>query len=323
MAGQASNIGWIAIGKQSAKGTAASVPTIKLPVRSGGVGPQKRIGRYATTDIGRDRGPEYVSGVAVSGGWECYMEPAAMGLLWYLVLGANADSGAGPFVHTGTPANDLPYCTIWDSTGSTPLVEKFTDVKIGSMTIAGSAGEPWICSIGDVMGLTATYGDTAGDALTILSPAGYLFPEVFAAVKFDTVAQAVSRLEIGVTNGVSPYQADGYLYTDIDPGQREVTLAFDTRWGGPTAFPDYKTYYYGAGTTLVTTAPATHAFQVIITRSASLKQQIDMPQVKYVIARPVKDAGGDPLAITVAGDVEKPSGSSIVTVASTDSAATV
>src|SRR6266540_1190982 len=323
MAGQASNIGWIAVGKQSAKGTPATAPAIKLPVRSGGMGPDKRTGRYATTDIGRDRGPEYVSGVGVVGACECYMEPAAMGLLWYLVMGANADAGAGPYTHTATPANDLPYCTIWDSTGSTPLVERFVDCKIGSMTISGSAGEPWMCSIANVAGISADYANTAADALAILSPAGLLFPEAFAAVKFATVAQSVHRLEISVNNNVSPYQADGFTFSDIDPGQREVTLSCDTRWTGPTTWPDYKTYYYGAGTTLVTTVPAVQAFQVIITRSASLKQQIDMPQFKYVIARPQHDSGGDPIAITIVGDVEKPSGANIMTIVSTDSSTTV
>jgi hypothetical protein len=48
---------------------------------------------------------------------------------------------ADPWTHTATPANALPYLTIWRSVGGV-VFEKYTDCKINSMTIDGQAGAP-------------------------------------------------------------------------------------------------------------------------------------------------------------------------------------
>ncbi len=322
MAGIPSNIGWIAMAKQTAKGSAASAPTVKLLVRSGGIGPQKGTSRYETTDIGRAPGGMFVNNVGVQGAFECYAEPGAMALLWYLLLGANADAGAGPYTHTATPSTDIPYCTIWDSTGGT-LTEKYVDCKIGSLTLSGDAGNPLIVSIDNVFGLAATYADTGADALAALAPAGYLFYEAQGAFKYDTVAQTTHRFSMTFDNNLSPYQADAITYSDVDPGNITIDASFECRWTGPTAFPAYKTEFYGGGTTLVSTVPSNHAFQVIWTRTSSLKLQLDLPQTKWVVTRPEKDSGGDPLNAAVSMFAEKPSGSAMITATSTDSTATV
>jgi hypothetical protein len=321
VAGISSALGWVAIAKQSAKGTPAGAPTIKLKLSAApSIAPIKERGRYEVTDIGRDAGPGYTSRLAVGGSFQCYMEPAAMALLWYLVLGANADAGAGPYTHTATPANDLPYCTIWRSVGGV-LTERFVDCKIGSVSIEGTSGNPFAVSIA-FDGLSATYGDATGDALAALEPAGYLFPELFAALKFDTVAQKCHALRFGIANNLSPHQSDDYFNDDVDPGKREVTLGVDFRFTGPTAFPDYKTLLYGAGTALVP-AVSTHAFQVILTRSAGLKQQIDLPQVTYTPWSPQPDPAGTPIEAGLACEVEKPAAGVIATIVSTDAATTV
>jgi hypothetical protein len=316
-------LGTIAIAKQTGKGVAATNPTQKFKLQAPpSLMPLKARGRYAVTDLGRDPGPAYTSGIGVGGEFSVYMEPAAMALLWYLVLGANADSGAGPYDHTATPANDLPYCTIWRMVGSV-VFEKYVDCKLGRLAGSGTSGNPFVLTLG-VSGITATL-EAADTGLAALDPAGLLFPELEAALKIDTVARAVHKLDFEVNNNVSPYQADSYKYSDIDPGKREVSLSMAMRFAGLTAFPDYQGFWYGAGALPrdLTPVVGTHAFEVTITRAVGLKQKLTMPQITYAGVPIEPDPGGDPIEIELACEVEKAAGVPVITVVSTDAAATV
>jgi hypothetical protein len=326
VAGVSSAIGWIALAKQTAKGSLASAPTIKFKLAAApSLAPVKNRGRYAVTDIGRDPGPGYTSQLGGGGGFQVYAEPTAMGLIWYLLLGANADGGSSPnYTHTATPTSDIPYCTIWSHVAGN-ITEKYGDAKLGSGVLEGTAGSPFTLSVDGIQALSVLFGDAGADALAALEPAGLLFPEMLGTAKFDTVAQRIHHLRIGVNNNISGYQADDYFMVDVDPGKREVEFACDTRYSSPTgAFPGYRREYFGsdAGTTLVP-AVVSHAVDVTIARNANLSQQITLPQVTWTPSRPQPDPGGDPLTTSIVAAVEKPAAGSIMTVVSKDQAATV
>lgn len=321
MSGISSRIGTVAFAKQTAKGAAAANPAVKLMMNgSPSLAPVKERGRFAMTDSGRDQGPGFTSGMRVEGDIPVYLHPDAMANLLYYALGSNADSGTNPnYTHTITPANDVPWVTIWRMVGGV-IFEQFVDCKVNSLRIEGQAGQPLTATL-SVIGITAN--KLASDtALAAVTSQPYIYPESNGLLKIDTVAQRISGWSIGVDNGLSGFQADDYFFSDIDPGARTVTASFQTRFTGLSAFPDYQGFYYGAGSVLTPTV-GTHAIDFTVQRTANLSLQLLAPQVTYAAVPVQPDPGGAPIGLEIACEVEKPSGSPIVTAVVKDQNTTV
>jgi hypothetical protein len=314
--------GTIAFAVQSAKGVAATAPTHRYCLSGDPtLGPVKNRGRYSMTDSSQDRGPAYTSLMAVEGDVPVYLHPQGVGLLFGAVLGSNADSGAGPdYTHEQTPAEDMLWLTAWREIGGV-IFEKFVDVKIGNLQIEGDAGNPWTMTA-SVIGCEASFLDAGAErtALLDLDPfddAGYLYPEAENRIKLATVAEKIHRLSIGINRNASGYQSDGYGYDDVDPGEREITLSFATRFqSGAIGADEYRTFFYGsAAGTALDPAVGTQAFEVEIVRDASTSLKIELPQVTYAGVPVNASPGGEPIEVEVACEVEKPTdGSPIVTV---------
>jgi hypothetical protein len=323
VSGISSAIGTIAFGRQTAKGTPAAVPTIKFKLAAApSIGPVKNRNRYVVTDVGRDQGPGYTSGMMISGDIPIYLEPQGVAPLFFGALGANADGGVNPnYTHTATPANDLPYFTIWRMVGNV-IVEQFNDCKISSLRIDGSAGQALSATL-SVVGLSSSL-ITTDTVLAALDPGGYLFPEGSGALKIDTVAQPLHQFSLEINNNANPYQADDFFFRDVDPGKREVNFSFGLRFQGPTAEPKYQDFYYGSGGLPRTLTPVVgqHAIDMTFTRSANTLIQFLMPQVEYVAVPVNADPGGDPIDVAVSCYVEKPSGGNIMSVLTKDQVAT-
>lgn len=323
--GISSALGTVGLAKQTAKGTPAAAPTVKMKLSGApSLLPVKERSRYVVTDTGRDNAGSFTSRLGVAGEFSCYAEPSAMGLLFYLALGANADGGTNPnYTHTATPANDLPYFTLFRSVGGV-IFEIWEDCKLGRLAIEGGAGGAYTVSIG-VEGLQSRL-QAADSALAALEPAGLLFMEGFGEFKIDTVARTIHRLSLEINNNVSSYQADNYTSVDIDPGKREISLSVSTRFGGLSAWPDYHNFFYNSVAAPAALSPvvATRAMQLLVARNANLSFQVNLPQVTYAGVPVQPDPGGDPIEIELSCNVEKPSGvTAIITAVSKDAAATV
>jgi len=322
MSGISSRQGKWGVAKQSVKGTPASAPThVFFEAGTPSLMLQKERNRYPMTDVGRDQGPAYTSAMYVSGDVPLYAHFDGFATLAYLALGANGDAGGGPnYTHTATPANDLPWFTCWRSVGGV-IFERFIDCKLGALQIESSAGQPLLVTL-SIVGCTAEFqaSEMAGTAKTSQP---YVYPEFCGQLKIDTISQKLHRLSMGIDNAVSGYQADCLTYDDVDPGARTVTLSFATRFTGATAFPDYRTFFYGSS---VGTTPSivvgTHAFSAEAIRDANTSIKFDFPQITYAPFSPQPDPGGAPLEIEVVCEVEKPVGN-ITTWTTKDQTATV
>jgi hypothetical protein len=320
--GVSSRHGSFAIGVQSAKGTPAADPVVKMFLSGApSIGPDKQRERYSMTDDNRDLGASFTSGIFISGDVPIYCHPSLMSLLSWLVLGANADAGTTPnFTHTATPAADVPWITCWRMVAGV-IVEKYVDCKLTGFAVEGAAGQPLGATL-SIIGCTSTFeaADTDVDAAT---DAGLLYMEGAGLISIDGSARKCHRVSIGVQNNHSGYQADGYTYDDVDPGGREFSFSFATRFAGPTAFPSYRTFFYGSdvGTTL-SPAVATAAVDVIFRRNANLEWRVQFPSVTYQPFQVQPDPGGDPLEYEVACFVERPGSGEIATFTTKDQKAT-
>lgn len=319
MSGISSKHGSIAFGVQTAKGTPATAPTVKCFLSGDpSIAPTKNRARYTMTDASQDNGPAYTSLMAVEGGVQVYAHPEAMGFLSAVVSGANADSGLSPdYTHTATPANDMMWVTVWRMVGGV-IVEQFQDCKIHSLQMEGGAGQPLTIAL-DLIGCKSTFL-TADTALAALTSHGLLYPEGAGLIKIGGVAKKLHKISFGIARNASGYQADGYGYDDIDPGAREVTLSFATRFeSGAIGVADYREFYYGSATgTAQSAAVATRAVEFEFLRAANLSWKVALPQVTYAAVPVNAGTSGDPIEVEVACEVEKPSGADIYTITTKD-----
>src|SRR5689334_5110299 len=90
---------------QSAKGTAATTPTHKFTMNTGTAGdPGRVVIQLPETDASSQQPSNAVVGSTPTIGWTNWARPGEFAFLASAVQGANADSGAGPYTHTATPA---------------------------------------------------------------------------------------------------------------------------------------------------------------------------------------------------------------------------
>lgn len=322
MSGISSKIGSVAFGVQSAKGVVANAPLVKFFLAGDpSLAPVKNRGRYNMTDASQDNGPAYTSLMAVEGGLSMYAHPDGVALLSALVSGSNVDSGvSAPYTHVASPADDMLWVTIWREVGGV-IIEQFVDCKVHNMQVEGSAGQPLTIAL-DVIGCTSTYQESNAPlaALAALDSHGYLYPEAATRIKIDGVAKRIHKISFGISRNASGYQADGYNYADVDPGAREVTLSFSTRFGsGAIGEDEYREFYYGsAAGTAQDAAVATKSFEVEFLRDANHSWTIEIPAVTYAAVPVNPGTSGDPIEVEVACEVERPDTGDIYTITTTD-----
>jgi hypothetical protein len=314
VAGLRGNVAWLLAQKQTVKGTPA-VPAVasayKNPFSGGNIGPVRETDNLSETDASRDRGVTYVTTGGVEGTPEFYARDASLGFWLWTVLGADAVSGAGPnYTHTLTPANSLPYITVWRNIADT-LYEEYLDCKVGSLTISADAGQPLTVAAG-INGRQATRLTTAPDQATpiaVESSAVYSFNE--AAVTLGGGATAlVSSFELSIENNVSRQQTDSVVPYDVSEGTREVSLGFDLIF---ESLDEYNKFHYGgaAGTTQspnVFTTSATFTF----TKGANNEIAFNLPSIAYEEFPVEPDPGGEPITASVRAVAQR-SGSPVVT----------
>lgn len=333
MSGISGKKGTIAFAVQTAKGTPAATPTHRFRLSGEPtLGPSKTRERYEMTDSSQDPGPAYTSLMAVEGDVPVYLHPSGCGLIFAAVLGANADSGTDPnYQHVATPAEDMLWLTAWREVGGV-IYERLTDVKVGNVQIEGEAGKPLTATLSTV-GCVANFLDETADAaeitaLTSLLPIGdngYLYPEAHGAIMLGGTAQKIHRISLGINRNASGYQSDGYGYDDVDPGAREVTLSFSTRFSsGAIGEAEYREFFYGSPTgTDLDAAVGSSAFGVTFTRDVNTSLAISLPQVVYAGIPVQPNPNGDPIEVEVACEVEKADASPIVTVTTKDQRASI
>src|SRR3954463_11324741 len=135
------NAATIAVGKQVSKGTPQATPQYKLKLTGGDVSPVPDLRPLAATDATRPGGQQVVVGGHVEGTSEHYLLPTEFASIAYWAMGANGDSGSTNYTHTATAASSGPYVTMFKAINTTSLVDRYSDLRIGSLTVRGGAGQ--------------------------------------------------------------------------------------------------------------------------------------------------------------------------------------
>lgn len=295
MAGVAGNLYTLAFGKQSAKGVAAAdgAGVYKLKLTGGSVGPNRNLLTLQETDATRQQGSTVVVGAQIQGSPEWYVRPADFGLFAYAALGANEDGGTGAAkTHTATPANTPPYLTCWKNVGGGLIVDKYTDLRIGSMEISGGAGQAVSCRA-DFMGLGATFG-ASDSAAAVVSDAPFTYPEVCVALG-GSVPATVEQFTVTINNNADFIQADCNLGPyDVVLGRLEVSGSFTYLLESDS---DYRKFHTGsAGGSAFSTTLFSEALEITMA-SGSSSISLQMAGIAFT-AYPVEpDVSGKPIRV--------------------------
>ena len=314
MAGLKGNVAWIAAAKQASKGSAATLVAanaVKNALSGGNIGPVRETDNLSETDASRDRGVTYVTSAGVEGEPEVYVRDSSIGFWLYAAFGAIATTGVGPnFVHTLTPANTLPYITVWKMLSDT-LYEEYRDCKVASISVSAEAGAPLTASIG-IQGAKSTRLTAAPDQATpvpVENTDVYSYNDV--AVTLGGGATALVRsFEFSLENSITRQQTDDVEPYDVVEGVREVSLGFDLIF---ESLDEYNKFHYGgaAGTQIspnIFTTSGTFTF----TKGTNNEVAFNLPRLAYEEFPVEADPGGDPIVVS-ARAVGQRGGTPIVT----------
>ncbi len=301
MAGLRGNQAWILAQKQTAKGTAA-VPAVatayKNPFTGGNIMPVREVNNLSETDTSRDQGISFVSTSGVEGSPEFYARDSSAGFWLFAGLGSVATTGTTPnFTHSITPANTLPYITVWRNIADT-LYEQYRDCQVGSLAFSAEAGQPLSMTVG-IQGLQATRLTAAPDAATpVPIEAGYVYNFNDATVTLAGGATALVRsFELTIENNISRQQTDNVVPFDVYVGQRTVSLSFDLYF---ETLAEYNNFHYGAaaGTTVssqVYTTSAIFDFGNGVNNGIAF----NLPRIAYEEFPVEPDAGGEAIVSSI------------------------
>jgi hypothetical protein len=288
--------------KQSAKGSVATVAaatTYKNPFTGGNIGPVRNTDNLAETDANRDRGTTYVVSSGVEGSPEFYARDASAGAWLFWALGADAPTGTMPnFTHVLTPANTLPYITVWRNISAT-LYEQYKDCKVSSLTFSADTGGPLTISA-NVQGLSSTRlaADPDNTGLAPLANAAvYNFNEATVTLGGGATS-LVSSFELTIENNVTRQQTDAVEPYDVVEGVREVSLGFDLIFENLTEYNNFHYASQAAGTAVSNTVYTTSAL-FSFDKGANNSIAFNLPSIAYEEFPVEPNAGGDPITVAV------------------------
>lgn len=318
MAGLRGNQAWWGWGKQSVKGTAASI-AFKSPFSGGSIGPTRNTAQLSETDANRDEGVTYVEQAGAEGSPEMYVRDSNIHSILNAALGATVTSGTTNYTHTTTPANNIPYLTLWKMLGGT-LFEEFTDCLISELTISADTAGPLTATL-SVMGREAER--LAADPGALVLPASsevYNFNEATVTAHGGATA-LISNFELTLSNNVTVQQTDDVKPYDVVAGLRSLTVGYDMIFETLDA---YNVFHYGttSGTTQTTSIQET-ALTFLFSKGANNSIQFSVPHAAIEEFPVDPDPGGDPVVASVRTRAQRHPSDPIVTAIVKNQKATV
>lgn len=307
-----SAIAQIGAAKQSGKGTAAASPTFAHGITDGAVlslditqdADERTSGSLGLSDVNR-------TAAMPGAGFTCRAHPKSVGLYLYAALGAKAVTGAGPYTHTLTPADSLPYLTLFGKLDA--QLTQVTDFKVDSLTLSFSENDPLevqVEGMGTALAFPGSFSPSVDDtAASYFTAVGGTF-----LLDTDSATPAAARItagEIAVANGLEGIMASGsILPDDLFNSQREVTCSFDIV---PDNLNHWRTIATGSNSGAgVSSSVPYGSFSVSFVNGTDTLTLV-ATRVAFTCDFPDADAGGGPVSITLAGLVLKPSGGAQLT----------
>jgi hypothetical protein len=290
-------------GIQASKGTPLATPTHVFRVNGDAAfNPDREIIELPETDGSSQRPDSNVVGASPKGGWQGWMRASEYAFLARAVMGSNADSGAGPFVHTATPSNALPYLTLWDVIPGLQCTQ-YVDARISSLGASGEALQGVQYSV-QAVALSAILGVT--EPVAPAAPATdlkYSYPLVKVTIG-GAAPLTFDAFSIMIERNVTVLRGDGGLAAfDSVPGQFAVSGTARKIY---VSDADYRKFHGGAAAaTVLTTTIFSEAFLLEIAESATLRVEYTSSGIQYVDTQVPVNVDGSPILETLAFNTKR------------------
>lgn len=317
----------VAFGRQSSgEGSALSSPKYEIPMGSGYVGPRRNVQELPWTTDAMDSVGDYIQ--KVEGMVSCTIPLLPISCVPVLqgILGTRVTAGAGPYTHTMTPADSLPWMTWFFAQAGTGPANFWTlaDAKLGSYEFSFAPGDPLEVTV-EGMGKTTTRGPSKWSAATLVEGIDPFLTYIGATMKFDvgntTPTTTVHNLQngrIAVNRNLAGIQTDGLGNAFIAEQKREIEVTLDDVVFESNA--DINTIFTGTSTgTSMSGAPVYGSCEFLFlgsdqAASGTRSLKFTLPHVLWTVDEiPGADPSGDVLTYTVTGKASKPSSGSIIT----------
>ena len=309
-----SAIALVGLAKQAAKSSPATDPTFAVGVTDGTV-ITAEVAQEIEERTSATRISEAVNRTGVMPGID-YSTRAFLkttGLALFGALGNKSVSGAGPYTHIFTSgADDLPYLTAFGQMGAS--IYSVEDTKIDSLGLSFEAGAPVtmaVSGMGTTLGFPASFTPTVDESLG----ASY-FTAVTGTFKLDTdsataVTANIRSGEVSISNALESIMLSGSISpSDVFPGRQEISCSFEVV---PDNLNDWRTIVTGTSNgTTASAAPLYGSFEIAFT-SGTASLTLAATRVAFTTDFPSANAGGGPVALTLAGVVLKPSSGAALT----------
>lgn len=282
---------------QSGKGSAAAAPTHVFRVNGdAALSPNRELIQLPETDGSSQRPSNVVVGSSPAGGWQGWLRASEFAFLARAIQGANADSGAGPYVHTATPTNTLPYLTCWDVIPGQQCTQ-YVDTRLNQLGASGEAlqGVQYTCQ---AVALSAILGVT--EPVAPAAPAtdlAYSYPLVTVTIG-GAHPGTVDSFSILINRNVTVLRGDsGLAAYDSVPGIYEVDGTFRKIYVDDD---DYRKFHGGsAAATTLTTTVFTEALDISIAESATLLVDFASAGIEYTETTVPVNVDGSPILETL------------------------
>ena len=290
----------IAVAKQTVKGTPIAAPTVWFPINGdAALSPNREIIQLPEADASAQRADNEVVGASPGGGWQGWWRDAGALFLSEQALGAIAAGVA-------TPTQAMPYFTAWDVIPGEQCT-RFTDCRIGQLTVRGSSMQGIEYQVGSVMALSATLG-VAQPTLTLPTGRKFAYPTV--AVSVGGVHPGThDSFEITINRNLSYLRGDnGLAIYDTWPGVFEVTGSL-VRWMEDDT--DYRKVEGGAAAaTALTTTIFTESLEIALDDGTD-STTFESAAIEYTDITQPYSADGAPIVQTLAFNTKRQPAASI------------
>lgn len=292
-----------------ALGANAAAPQYLIDVNDTDISPKTEIQVREETGLGRDEGDSYIKVLSAGGSAKIVLRPKTAPLFVYGVLGAKASAGSGspavaPFTHTGTPANDQPFFTIWRFFADS-IYERFTGCKITKNEFEWEAGGDVMLGL-DVMGL--------GFERLNAPPVGGVYdnglPFRVPGVRYTVEGEVIDTITGGkltIEAGQEAKQTTKITNSYLLPTARKITASYDEIYQNVKR---YAKVYYGSEAGL---APNETIYEGAFKFEfgdmvAGPGLSLNVPRFQFTEVDPKPNSGAEALMMPVAGKAARPVG---------------
>lgn len=320
----------IGFGRQTAKGTALTVPKYEIAMAGGLITPMRTTENMPWTTDTQDIPGAFVSLVGGVADFSIPLLPKSCVVPLLGVLGTKTTTGAGPFSHALTPADALSWQTVFYDQPDDPAETNknyltMADTKFGNAQLNWAPGQPLSLDLTG-NGVTLTRAATKWGAATVVEAVDPFFTYIGANMKFESsTTPATTQIRnirggnITINRNLDAIQTDAAGYQEIYEQTREIGVTLDN-----VVFLNndaINTTFFGSASGTSTSGAVVYGscdFTFALsdgTATTVAKLQVALPRVLWTVDRvPAADPSGATLAYTVTGRAVKPTSGATITV---------